>query len=204
VRGLTRQERRAQTRKALLDAAAKVFVQHGLHGSTVEEISAEAGFTRGAFYSNFDSKEQLFIELLQDRVYSRYRAMTEQALADVDRAPTPRQTGELLAAIQAHPDNEWLFRLWLECLAQATRDEEVRELVATFWRGNRALIAELVRRGWPEHTDRARSIANALIALDIGLSIQHFVDRDDVALDEYPELYELLFEPLRKSARDTR
>lgn len=197
---LTRQERQAQTRKALLDAAAKVFVERGLHGSTVEEISAAAGFTRGAFYSNFESKEQLFIELLQDRVYSRYRAMSERALADVDRGPTPRQTGELLAAIQAHPDNEWLFRLWLECLAQASRDERMRELAATFWRGNRALIAELVRRGWPEHAQRAKSIASALIALDIGLSIQHFVDPDDVALDEYPELYELLFEPLRQGA----
>jgi AcrR family transcriptional regulator len=199
VKRLTRQERQAQTRAALLDAAARVFVRRGLQGSSVEEIAAEAGFTRGAFYSNFESKEQLFVELLHERVYSRYREMAQRSLADLARAPTPRQTGERLAEIQEHPDNRWLLGLWLECVAGATRDDELRELAATFWRGNRSLIAELVRNGWPEHADRAKSIATALIALDIGLSLQRLVDPDDVPSSEYPDLYELLFEPLRSS-----
>ena len=61
---MTRAERRAQTRAALLDAAARVFAERGFGGASVEAIAAEAGYTRGAFYSNFASKEELFVALL--------------------------------------------------------------------------------------------------------------------------------------------
>src|SRR5207248_1699429 len=96
---LTRAERQAQTRRDLLDAAARVFVKRGFTGSSVEEISAEAGYTRGAFYSNFRSKNDLFVELLHDRVYAGYTQMTQEGLEGPP--PTLRQTGERLAAMQA-------------------------------------------------------------------------------------------------------
>jgi AcrR family transcriptional regulator len=191
---LTRAERQAQTRQELLDAAARVFVKRGFTGSSVEEISAEAGYTRGAFYSNFRSKNELFVELLHDRVYARYTAMTQEGLQG--RPPTLRETAERLAAIQAEPEGRWIWRLWFECLAQAGRDEELRELAATFWRGNRAGVAKLIEITLPQHKDRAKAIASALIGLDIGLAIQHFVDPEDAPLDLYPELYVLLFSPL--------
>jgi AcrR family transcriptional regulator len=191
---LTRAERQAQTRQELLDAAARVFVKRGFTGSSVEEISAEAGYTRGAFYSNFRSKNELFVALLHERVYAGYTAMTQEGLHD--RPPTLRETGERLAAMQANPEGRWLWRLWFECLAQAGRDEELRELAATFWRGNRERITKLIETAPPHHKKRAKAIATALIALDIGLAIQHFVDPDDVPLDLYPELYVLLFSPL--------
>lgn len=57
--------RRLETRARLLDAAIEVFAEDGLQGAAVETICARAGFTRGAFYSNFSSKEQLFLALLE-------------------------------------------------------------------------------------------------------------------------------------------
>src|SRR2546423_7431059 len=129
---LTRAERQAQTRRELLDAAARVFVRRGFQGSSVEEIAAEAGYTRGAFYSNFRSKEELFVELLRDRVYTRYTSMTQDALRDPEHAPTLAQTGEMLASFLTHPEDRWLWRLWFECLAQAGRDDQLRELASTF------------------------------------------------------------------------
>ena len=191
---LTRAERQAQTRQELLDAAARVFIKRGFTGSSVEEISAEAGYTRGAFYSNFRSKNELFVELLHDLVYTRYTEMTQRGLRG--RPPTLRETGELLAAIQAAPEGRWIWRLWFECLAQAGRDDELRELAATFWQGNRERTAKLIEMALPHHRDRAKAIATALIALDIGLAIQHFVDPEDAPLALYPELYVLLFSPL--------
>src|SRR4051794_30795403 len=97
---MTRAEQQAETRRALLDAAATVFVERGLHGASVEAIAAEAGYSRGAFYSNFESKEQLFAELLQDRVYRRYRAMAESAQRPKGERPSLREFGEQLAAIR--------------------------------------------------------------------------------------------------------
>lgn len=55
--------RRENTRARLLDAAAQVFAEIGLEGASVEAICERAGFTRGAFYSNFESKDQLFLAL---------------------------------------------------------------------------------------------------------------------------------------------
>jgi AcrR family transcriptional regulator len=198
VTRLSRAERQQQTRRALLDAAAEVVIERGLAGASAEAICARAGFTRGAFYSNFDSKEQLFVELLQERVYSHYRAMAEQRIAEPRSRPSLRETGEELAQMQADPRGRWLLRLILELLAEAGRSEPVRELAATFWSGTRALTAHSIREAageeqLPAHPD---TLATALIALDIGLALQHYIDPGAVPLSVYPELYELLFGPL--------
>src|SRR5213080_3229056 len=139
ARRMSRSERQAETRQALIDAAARVFVERGYARSSVEAITEQAGYTRGAFYSNFQSKEQLFAELLQQRVYSVYREMAEETVAGA--RPTLRQVGEQLAAIQADPEGAWLFRLWLELLAHAGRDPGFREIAAGFWSANRQLSA---------------------------------------------------------------
>src|SRR3954469_20501848 len=55
--------RREATRQRLLDAAAEVFAEVGLDAASVEAVCERAGFTRGAFYSNFESKDELFLEL---------------------------------------------------------------------------------------------------------------------------------------------
>ena len=67
--------RRENTRARLLDAAAQVFAEVGLEGASVEAICERAGFTRGAFYSNFESKDQLFLALAS--------TVAEQRLASV-------------------------------------------------------------------------------------------------------------------------
>jgi AcrR family transcriptional regulator len=196
---LTRAEQQARTREALLDAAGRVFVERGFQGASVEAIAAEAGYTRGAFYSNFRSKEDLFAELLQERVYSVYRRIAKRSADDSERH-TQRQLGASLAAIQRDAEGSWLFRLWFEVLAHAGRDERLRELAAGFWSGNRALGAYAIGEAYAAAGRKpplaADHLASAMIALDIGLAVQHFVDPDAVPLDLYPELFELLFGPL--------
>jgi len=201
---MTRAERQEQTRADLLEAAARVFLERGFEGSSIEAITATAGYTRGAFYSNFKSKEQLFSELLQQRVYSVYRGIAEAVVAGA--RPTLRETGEQLAQIQGDPDGRWLFQLWLELLAAAGRDERFRELAAGFWSANRRLtsvgLAGAFKDAGQEPPAPADDLASAMIALDIGLALQHFVDPEAVPLRLYPELYELLFVPLLQPAGD--
>jgi AcrR family transcriptional regulator len=196
---LTRAERQEQTRAALIQAAGRVFVERGFAGSSVEAIAAEAGFTRGAFYSNFESKTELFAELLQRRVYSLYAELAREN-ADPATRTSPRETGERLAAIQADREGRWIFRLWLELLAHAGRDGEFRKIAAGFWSGNRALAANAIATAYEEAgitppiaPDR---LASAWIAIDIGIALQHFVDPEGAPLELYPELCELLFGPL--------
>jgi AcrR family transcriptional regulator len=194
---LTRRERQEETRRRLIDAAERVFIREGFQGSSVEKIAAEAGFTRGAFYSNYESKEQLFVELLHARVYDQYRAMGERVMEEGD---TPRErlrwSAERLGEAQAG-EGRWLFRLWLECLTQATRDDGFRKLAATFWSGNRAMLASLIdetfKRVGREPPVPSKDLGTAMIALDIGLAVQHLVDPDEAPLDLYVPLYDLLF-----------
>jgi AcrR family transcriptional regulator len=195
---LTRKEKQAETRARLLDAGERVFLRRGLQGSSVEEIAAEAGFTRGAFYSNFKSKDELFIELLHARVYDRYAELAEDTY---EHPGTPREQlrwgAERLRDVQADEQGHWLFRLWLECLTQAARDEEFRKLAATFWSGNRALVAgqvgETFKTAGMKTPLPPDQLATAMIALDVGLAVQHLVDPDAVSLDLYVPLYDLLF-----------
>jgi AcrR family transcriptional regulator len=200
---LSRVEQQAQTRAALLDAAVRVFTEHGLAGASVEAIAAAAGYSRGAFYSNFESKEQLFAELLQRRVFDTYRRLAADS-AEPSGRPTARALGERAAAIQKHPQGSWTFRLWLELLAHAGRDKHFRKLAAEFWAGTRTLGAYAIAEAYdavgreppvaPDH------LATAMIALDVGLAIQHFVDPQAVPLELYPEVFEALFGPYDPAA----
>ncbi|MFL5908045.1 MAG: TetR/AcrR family transcriptional regulator [Solirubrobacterales bacterium] len=195
---LTRKEKQAETRRGLLDAAERVFLRRGLQGSSVEEIAAEAGFTRGAFYSNFKSKDELFVELLQDRVYVQYAQMAEEAQ---EQPGTPRERlrwgTERVRDVQKDDKGRWLFRLWLECLTQAARDAEFRELAASFWSGNRTLVGGQIKATFKEIGRKPPlppdQIATAMIALDVGLAVQHLVDPEEVPLEVYVPLFDLLF-----------
>ncbi|MDE2380136.1 TetR/AcrR family transcriptional regulator, partial [Bradyrhizobium sp.] len=68
---------RDDTRDKLFDAAAQVFEEQGIGGASIEAIAAAAGFTRGAFYSNFKSKDELIIAMLEDHVDQSIRRNRE-------------------------------------------------------------------------------------------------------------------------------
>ena len=70
--------RREATRQKLLNAAAQVFAEVGLDAASVEAICDRAGFTRGAFYSNFDSKDELFLELAGTVARERVQAVRDR------------------------------------------------------------------------------------------------------------------------------
>ena len=64
---LTREESKELTRLRLVEAAERLFIRRGYDDASVEEISEMAGYSRGAFYSNFDSKEQVFLAVIDQR-----------------------------------------------------------------------------------------------------------------------------------------
>ena len=78
--------RRALTRDRLLAAASSVFAERGIIGASVEEVCEAAGFTRGAFYSNFADKDELVLVLIQQSIAGQYAA-AEHAIAEATSAP---------------------------------------------------------------------------------------------------------------------
>ena len=96
--------RRAITREKLMAAASAVFAEQGIPGASVEEICEAAGFTRGAFYSNFADKDQLVLGLIQAGIQAQYAA-AEQAIATMKGAIGNRTPAELVSiAITAYED----------------------------------------------------------------------------------------------------
>lgn len=93
--------RRGRTRERLLDAAYDVFAETGVHSASVEQICERAGFSRGAFYSNFSTKEELFFALMERENGARISALVEQmgrTIPKVIEADEPL-TAETLAVV---------------------------------------------------------------------------------------------------------
>src|SRR5512133_3917578 len=85
---LTREESQAQTRERLLDAALKLFIKVGIDAASLEEVAETAGYSRGAFYSNFASKDELICELVlreMQRGHEQINAIFAQDLPPVER-----------------------------------------------------------------------------------------------------------------------
>src|SRR5690349_19098566 len=113
----TRAESKAATREDLLDAARRVFLERGYHGASLELVAREAGYTKGAVYSAFTSKADLFLALY-DREIEPRRARLEAAAAD------PHEWLERLRQARA-----WTLAL-LEFRLQAARDPQVNAAYA--------------------------------------------------------------------------
>ena len=84
---------RERTKARLMRAAYEVFAEVGLDGASVEAICERAGYTRGAFYSNFSTKEELFFELVRAVTDRKLEAVSERVdgLRAQDAALTPNE-----------------------------------------------------------------------------------------------------------------
>ena len=121
--------RRDLTRQRLLDAAAEVFAEVGLDAASVEAICERAGFTRGAFYSNFDSKDELFLELAR-RVASERVAAVRARVAeletdrDLDSSPTDA-SAMIQQVLDISADDRLGILLMSEIRIRALRDPQL-------------------------------------------------------------------------------
>jgi AcrR family transcriptional regulator len=76
---MSRDERKAATRTELLDAARRVFVERGYHGASLDLVAREAGYTKGAVYSAFGSKGQMFLAVYEHEIEGRIAAFEASA-----------------------------------------------------------------------------------------------------------------------------
>jgi AcrR family transcriptional regulator len=140
----TRKERQADTRISLLRSAARLFTKRGMEGTSVEEIAADAGYTKGAFYANFKSKEELFLTMLDEHFAAEIERMDRALAGSGDPGEEARHAAADFTQY-VFADSEWPT-LYFQFAAQAARDEEFREELATRSRAMRAKMAEILRR----------------------------------------------------------
>src|SRR4051812_23720979 len=105
-RRLTRAEQKARTRESLLRSAAKVFARQGFQAATLEDVAEGAGFSKGAVYANFASKDELFIALLEDHYESWLSRLREPQTGDGAAGDQARAAGDDFMAY-LREDPEW-------------------------------------------------------------------------------------------------
>jgi AcrR family transcriptional regulator len=181
---LTPERRRQQTRDHLLEAAGRVFAERGFHGATMDQVAAAAGFTKGAVYSNFQSKEDLFLALFDLR--------TEQEFEDVQQALANRAQlgGRQATATDVELTTRLLFGdpdfhlLSLEFTLYAARHEHVRQKLAARQRAAQATLVTLIEAQLGElNSSDAISAEDAVtlqLALFNGIGLRHLIDPETV------------------------
>jgi AcrR family transcriptional regulator len=180
---LTPGRRRAMTRRHLLDAAAVVFARNGFHGSTLDEVATTAGFTKGAVYSNFRSKDDLFLALLEDRIERQFAVVTDVLEA------APRDAAAQLPRIRELFRGEMFWdddfsTLYLEFVLYARRNPEARAKLAARAERSRALVQELIEHEYAiigaDPPYPTRQLAEISLALFGGFGIDRLVAPDAV------------------------
>jgi AcrR family transcriptional regulator len=142
------QEKSEATRRKLFKAALRVFSRDGFEAARIEDIAAEAGFTRGAFYAHFPAKEDLFFALLEDESRKHWDKMRRA----LEQSPTPEAKLCALREYYVHHagDRAWII-LILEFKLYAFRHPKLRARLAREYRNIRQRIKwESLEAVWPE------------------------------------------------------
>ena len=173
--------RRAETQNKLLAAAAEVFTERGFGRATVEDVCDRAGFSRGAFYSNFDSLDELFFAL-----YSRRGAEVVAAVAKVVGATSPDLSrGEVVdRVVAALPISRESHLLNLEFAAHALRHAEVATALAAHRQALRDALLPMLRTALQREVtgDILDDIARAVMAVQDGMFLQELLEPGNRAL----------------------
>jgi AcrR family transcriptional regulator len=139
---LSRVAQTEQNRERLLDAARRVFVARGFHAATLDQIADEAGFTKGAIYSQFESKADVFLALLERRIEERAR----DQLALAERLDGIDDFNAMYVKISGDERSDPAWRLLvIEFRVYAARDRRLRRRYAELHRRTIAGIVALLR-----------------------------------------------------------
>lgn len=140
--------RREATRRKLLDAAAEVFAEEGLDAASVEAICERAGFTRGAFYSNFETKDELFLELSGRVGRERLSAVRERVAALEAGGARQAVAADALSIVErildVSGDDRLGILLMSEIRIRALRDSRLGEAYLAQDAQMRASIAQII------------------------------------------------------------
>lgn len=186
---LSRAERTALTRSELLEAAERLFYRDGYHGTTLEVIAEEAGYTKGAVYSAFASKADLFLTIVD--------AMIEQRLKEITALFAEHPLGQgRLVTLAGQPVQERAQRwalLVIEFWVHAAREPDVLAQFASRYRRVRDGLAALASE--TETPLGAESWALVTLALVNGLALERLIDPDGVPEDLMARAQRLLYPP---------
>src|ERR1700704_3591665 len=174
---------RDDTREKLFEAAARVFEEQGIGGVSIEAIAAAAGFSRGAFYSNFKSKDELIIAMIEDHVARSIRR-------NLDLLATHDNLADYIGALKSmdRSRQDPLARsplLHMEMILFVARAEKRRPELAERLRARRKLIADIVettaKNGNRKTLLNPNWVGAVVLALEDGFRLHRLIDPETPA-----------------------
>jgi AcrR family transcriptional regulator len=170
------QQRAEETRGRILDAATKKFAIAGYAAASVDDICAEAGVSKGAFYHHFPTKQSVFLALMQD-----WLAMIDMRMETVNAESVPMtfiQMTDLLPGVFAAAEDR--LPMFLEFWLQASRDETVWKAVIAPYRHYQERFARLIEEGIAEGslkpTTDSKEASQVIVSMAVGLVLQGVLD----------------------------
>ncbi len=188
-RRLSREEKKAQTRERLIAAAQELFARKGFDGTAVDEIAELAGYSRGAFYSNFANKIELMLALIEEGFDSDLEGIRRlEALRGTDTLAAGYQ--EAGRAFYERPTN----LLWmLEFQLSVVRHPELRPAYADQHRklrdGVKRLVVQHLTRQGHHDPERYGEYADLLLTTLTGLSLMKLVYGDEIDPDLFGRVF---------------
>ena len=178
VKRLTRAEQQAATRRALLDAAIELFIDRGIDATSIDEVTARAGYSRGAFYSNFASRDELLVDAcgaFLEQLHEAARPTRTEDLSNAGRAYRAR----LARLRSANRDRASVFLA--EISLYAIRHPEIVPAIASLHQAQLQQAIDFVRRtllaGEADVDDeQVAALANVMQSLTFGLHLFGKID----------------------------
>jgi AcrR family transcriptional regulator len=178
---------RDDTRDKLFEAAARVFEEQGIGGASIEDIAGAAGFTRGAFYSNFKSKDELIIAMLEDHVEQTVRR-------NLDLLSRHENLADFIESLRTmdRSRHDPLGRsplLHMEMILFVARAEKRRPELAKRLRARRQLITDIVATA-SKNSGKTKALNPAwtgaiVLALEDGFRLHRLIDPETTPADSF-------------------
>lgn len=162
---MTRVESMALTRQKLLDTALDTFLRVGFGAATIDGISEAAGFSRGAFYANFQSKEEIFLEAIS----SKADEVTPVLIDRLGTASTPAEAIEIISQwVDERSQSQDLVRLMIEVMQHARRSGPLDKRYAHLFSRNWREVGEALRQFFPDR--RLPAPPEEIVAIIVALT----------------------------------
>lgn len=186
---------RAETRHRLLEAAATTFGSKGISATTIEEICAEAGFSRGAFYSNFKAKDELVLELLEEHLSAN--------LAEIDRLfDISENTEDFIHSMESDErrrtdPTRGNGLLYIELVLYALRNPDNRPRLLERQRRSydktKQILSKIEASAGIEFPGRIDDMAALILCFDDGLLLHQLIDPDSYRPGQFGDTMSTLY-----------
>lgn len=179
---ISRDEKQIQTRNQLIEAGFHLISEQGYSAVSIRNLSKKAGYTQGAFYSNFEHKEDFLLTLMKIQ-FEQENLQLQKIITQ-----THLMQSDLMAALEQwfidfFQNDEWL-KISIELQLYAARDEIFSNEYQQVWQNHQAQVSEVLQQLIPNFS-AAESAQHEyklleIISLSYGLALQYMIFKDDV------------------------